>query len=87
MFDSWQTGAVGVLVAAAAAAWPALAKIRIPANVIPTTTTDSYDRAAWVNQLFDLAAAADARSEASVATASRALIAALVAGKDKEKPA
>ena len=83
MLDSWQTGIVGILVAAAAAFWPALAKIRIPANVIPATTSDSYDRAVWVNNLFDLAAAADARQEASVASASRALIAALVAGKEK----
>ena len=87
MLDSWHTGIVGIMVAAAAAVWPALSKIRIPANVIPATTSDSYDRAAWVNNLFDLAAAADARQEASVSAASRALIAALVAGKDKEKSA
>jgi len=83
MLDSWQTGIVGILVAAAAAVWPALSKIRIPANVIPATTPDSYDRAAWVNNLFDLAAAADARQEPNVAAASRSLIAALVAGKEK----
>jgi hypothetical protein len=87
MLDSWQTGIVGILLAAAAAMWPALKKIRIPASVIPATTSDSYDRAVWVNNLFDLAAAADVRSEASVAAASRSLIAALVAGKDKEKAA
>lgn len=81
MFEAWQTGVVGVAVAAAAAAWPALSKIKIPDR--PATTPDAYDRAQWVNNLFELASVADAKSKPDVATAARALIAALVADKEK----
>jgi len=83
MLESWQTGVLGLVVAGAAAAWPALTKIKLPSQ--PATTSDSYDRAMWVNNLFELAAVADSKSKADVATAARALIAALVSDKEKEK--
>ena len=44
-------------------------------------TEQAIDRAKWVNDLFALAAAADAAGEPGLAVAARALIAALVAKK------
>ncbi|NBV87918.1 MAG: hypothetical protein EBR88_00110 [Betaproteobacteria bacterium] len=83
MPEHWQTGVLGLIVAAGAAAWPALAKIKIPSA--PATTANSFNRAAWVNNLFELAAVADAQSQPDIAAAARALIAALVAGKESAK--
>jgi hypothetical protein len=60
-----------------------LAKIKLPSQ--PATSSDSYDRALWVNNLFELAAVADSKNKPDVAAAARALIAALVGDKDKEK--
>ena len=83
MPEAWQTGFLGLVVAAAAALWPALSKLKIPAT--PATTSDSFDRAAWVNNLFGLASVADAKGKPDVAASARALIAALVADKESGK--
>ena len=80
MLDVTHAGIVGMIVAAAAAVWPALGKIKLPDA--PATTGDSYDRAHWVNDLFALATVADAKNKPDVAAAARALIAALIADKD-----
>lgn len=61
--------AVLALAAVAVVLWPA------------GQAEQAIDRAKWVNDLFALAAAADAAGEPGVAVASRALIAALVAKK------
>lgn len=51
----------------------------VPASV---PSQRAYSRAAWINQLCDLTSEAERLGQADVATASRALIAALVAVKE-----
>jgi hypothetical protein len=72
--------AVAFAVAAGAAAFPHLTAARSP-GVSPS------DRAGWVNRLFVLAVQAEEAGETPVATAARALIAALVAEKELPKKA
>lgn len=76
MWATWVSVA-GFLAAAAAAVLPYIPK---PSPVVPGLSPSS--RADWVNRLFALASQADAAGEASVASAARTLIAALVAEKE-----
>jgi hypothetical protein len=69
---------VAFAAAALAAAWPHVAPSRPEAS----GDLSPADRAQWVNRLFALAAVADARELGEVATAARALIAALVKRAD-----
>lgn len=73
--------AAGFVVAAGAAAWPYLPKPAQSAGISPS------DRAGWVNRLFVLVGQAEASGEAAVASAARALIAALVAEKELPRKA
>ena len=70
----------GFVAAAAAVAWPYLPAAR-PGGVSPS------GRAGWVNRLFVLAGEAEASGEAAIASAARALIAAIVAEKELPKKA
>jgi hypothetical protein len=64
---------------AVAAAWPYLPQMARSAGI------SAAERAGWVNRLFSLASQADAEGEAQIASAARALIAALVSQQEAVK--
>lgn len=96
MIDATTLGYLGAIaVAIAAAVAPAALRAmnqrapeRPPFSVLPQPVDAepvarvAYDRAAWVNECCDLVNVADSLGQADVATAGRALIAALVAVKE-----
>lgn len=79
---------VGFAVAAGAALWPYLPKRLpsvLPSPAQPETGLAPTSRAKWVNDLFVLAGQADKANEVAIASAARALIAALVAEREPPK--
>jgi hypothetical protein len=73
-----------VAVAAFAVAGGALALPYLPSTARSPGVSPA-DRAGWVNRLFGLAGQADEAGDVAVASAARALIAALVAEKELPK--
>jgi hypothetical protein len=77
------TGAVSIIAFAAvaiAAAWPYIVRHRTASD----SGLSASAKASWVNQLFALADKADADGLTDIASAARALIAALVKKPDRE---
>lgn len=73
--------------AAVAAAYPSI-KAALDRPSVPASkpqAAQAYSRAAWINQLCDLTNEAERAGQGDVATASRALIAALVAVREGSK--